>query len=224
MVASMPSRLAGWNKHCDTGAQAVQFPVRPSSRFESRPRMGEFTSILANLKNGEPQSEALSALFESAYDELKRIAHSRLKRNQAITLLDTTALVHESYLRFLHAGKLDLEDRAHFISYAARVMRSVIVDFVRRSSAERRGGEQVHVSFTTEHENIAAREDDVLRLDDALDALQTVDPNLVRIVEMRFFAGLSVDDVAGALGQSPRTIAREWQKARLILSDAIRDN
>ena len=184
--------------------------------------MGEFTAVLATLKDGEPQPAALNALFESAYGELKRIAHSRLKRNQPITMLDTTALVHESYLRFLNAGKLDLTDRTHFIGYAARVMRSVIVDFVRHRAAERRGGEQVHVSFSTEHENIAAKEDDVLRLNDALNELQSVDAGLVKIVEMRFFAGLSVDEVAQALALSPRTVAREWQKARLILSDAIR--
>ncbi|MEQ1519353.1 MAG: ECF-type sigma factor [Usitatibacteraceae bacterium] len=184
--------------------------------------MGEFTSILASLKDGEPRSEALNALFDSAYAELKRIAHSRLKRNQPITMLDTTALVHESYLRFLQAGKLDLEDRVHFIGYAARVMRSVIVDFVRSRSAERRGGDQVHVSFSTEHENLAAKEDDVLRLNDALTDLQAIDPNMVKIVEMRFFAGLSVEEVASALSLSPRTIAREWQKARLLLSDTIR--
>lgn len=184
--------------------------------------MGEFTAVLATLKDGEPQPAALNALFESAYSELKRIAHSRLKRNQPITMLDTTALVHESYLRFLHAGKLEIDDRKHFIGYAARVMRSVIVDFVRHRTADRRGGDHVLVSFSTDHENIAAKEDDVLNLNDALDALQKVDPDLVRIVEMRFFAGLSVDEVAEALALSPRTVAREWQKARLILSDAIR--
>ncbi len=186
--------------------------------------MGKFTTVLAGLSAGELQPEGLDALFVSAYDELKRIAHSRLKAHQPITLLDTTALVHESYMRFLSAGKLDLEDRAHFITYAARVMRSVIVDFVRARSAERRGGAQVHVTFSTEHEQIAVQEDDVLRLDDALVELQNVDPGLVRIVEMRFFAGLSVEEVAESLGLSPRTVFREWQKARIILSDAMRNS
>ena len=184
--------------------------------------MGEFTAVLKSLQNGTPDPAALNVLFESAYGDLKRIAHSRLAHNQPITMLDTTALVHKSYMRFLNAGKIDLDDRAHFIGYAARVMRSVIVDFIRRRTTDRRGGEQIHVSFTTEHENIAAKEDDVLRLDDALAALQAVDPGLVTIVEMRFFAGLSVDEVAAALEMSPRTVAREWQKARLILSDALR--
>ena len=185
--------------------------------------MGTFTTVLAGLNAGDLQPEGLDALFVSAYDELKHIAHSRLANHQPITLLDTTALVHESYMRFLRAGKLDIEDRAHFIAYAARVMRSVIVDFVRSRSAERRGGEQMHITFSTEHEQIAAKEDDVLRLDDALAQLQSIDPGLVKIVEMRFFAGLSVDEAAEALGLSPRTVFREWQKARLILSDAIRD-
>jgi len=183
--------------------------------------MGDFTAVLKSLNSGKADPAALNLLFESAYGDLKRIAHSRLQHNQPITLLDTTALVHESYMRFLNAGKIDLDDRAHFIGYAARVMRSVIVDFIRRRATDRRGGDLIHVSFSTDHENIAAKEDEVLRLDDALAALQAVDPALVTIVEMRFFAGMSVDEVAAALAMSPRTVAREWRKARLILADAL---
>jgi RNA polymerase sigma factor (TIGR02999 family) len=184
--------------------------------------MGDFTEVLARLRQGEAAPEALDGLFAAAYDDLKRLAHQRLRRNEPVTQLDTTALVHESYLRFVHAGKIDFADRTHFIGYAARVMRSVIVDFVRARAAERRGGDQLHVTLTPEVAENEVREVEVIRLDEALAALETLDPALVRIVEMRFFAGLSVDEVAGVLDKSPRTVARDWQKARLILSDAIR--
>lgn len=185
--------------------------------------MGDLTQVLAGLRRGDATPAALDGLFAAAYDDLKRLAHQRLRRNEPVTLLDTTALVHESYLRFLNAGRIEFADRTHFIAYAARVMRSVIVDFVRARNAERRGGDRVHVTLTPEIADNAVREVEVIRLDEALAALEGVDPDLVRLVEMRFFAGLSVDEVAEATGRSPRTVAREWQKARLVLSDSIRE-
>jgi RNA polymerase sigma factor (TIGR02999 family) len=183
--------------------------------------MGDFTAVLARIHDGDATPEAVNELFDAAYGDLKELARNRLRLSGPMTLLDTTELVHESYMRFLKVGHIELADRARFLGYASRVMRSVIVDFVRRRSAERRGGDEVHVTLNTGHENIAAREEDFLRLDDALNALAGVDAQLVRIVEMRFFAGLSVDEVAAALDVSPRTVFREWDKARMILRDAI---
>lgn len=183
--------------------------------------MGQFTAVLSRIHQDGASPEAVNELFDAAYGELKDLARHRLRSSGHHTLLDTTALVHESYLRFLKAGRLEVEDRARFMGYAARVMRSVIVDFVRRRSAERRGGGELHVTLDTEHENIAAREADFLKLDDALTELAAADAQLVRITEMRFFAGLTVDEVAATLGLSPRTVAREWEKARMILRDAI---
>ncbi len=183
--------------------------------------MGHFTSVLSRIHSNGTSPEAVNELFDAAYGDLKDLAHRRLRASGHHTLLDTTALVHESYLRFLKAGRVEVEDRACFMGYAARVMRSVIVDFVRRRAAERRGGRELHVTLDTEHENIAAREEDFLKLDDALSELAAIDPQLVRITEMRFFAGLSVDEVAQVLGLSPRTVFREWEKARMILRDAL---
>lgn len=185
--------------------------------------MGEFTQVLEQLHASVGRPEAMNALFEAAYGDLKALAHQRLRRNEPITFLDTTALVHESYMRFLQAGKIELADRAHFLAYTARVMRSVIVDFVRRSAADRRGGELVHVTFNTEHGQLAAKEEDFIRLDEALAALEETDPQIVRIVEMRFFAGLSAEEVADALGLSRTTLFREWRKARMVLAEAIRN-
>lgn len=185
--------------------------------------LGEFTEALRGLSAGRCGGDAVNALFQVTYDDLKRLAHERLRRNQPVTALNTTALVHESYLRFLAASRLDLEDRSHFMVYAARVMRSVIVDMVRRRSAQRRGGGEVHLTLGPEIEAVVAKEDDLLQMDEALTALARVDPQLVEIVEMRYFAGLSVDEVAKHVGLSPRTVFRQWDKARLVLLDALRE-
>jgi RNA polymerase sigma factor (TIGR02999 family) len=186
--------------------------------------VGEFTQALMDLRSGNTGSDAVNALFQVTYEDLKRLAHERLRRNYPVTGLDTTSLVHESYLRFLGASQLDLQDRGHFMVYAAKVMRSVIIDMVRRKSAERRGGDGVHVTLGTGiRDEVAANEDELLHVDDALCALGRVDPHLVQIVEMRYFAGLSVDEVAEHLELSARTVFRQWEKARLVLLDALRE-
>jgi RNA polymerase sigma factor (TIGR02999 family) len=183
--------------------------------------MGQFTQALADLQAGDKNSAAVNALFQVTYDDLKRLAHERLQRNVRLTALDTTSLVHESYLRFLKATRIDLEDRAHFMAYAARVMRSVVVDMVRQRLADRRGGNAALVTLGTEIRDMVGRDEDLLQLDDALAALGRADAQLVQIVEMRYFAGLSVDQVAEHLGLSPRTVFRLWEKARLVLFDAL---
>src|SRR5215469_16685592 len=107
----------------------------------------DITTLIAAVRRGE--NEAIGQLFSELYPELRRLAHARLKRSAAPQLLDTTSLVHESYLRFQKAGQVQVSDRAHFLAYAARVMRSVVVDFARESSAQRRGGQDVHIPLDT---------------------------------------------------------------------------
>lgn len=184
--------------------------------------MGDFTRALADLRAGVPDTDAVNSLFSITYEDLKQLAHQRLRRSAPVTALDTTSLVHESYLRFQKAARLDLEDRAHFIVYAAKVMRSVVIDMARRRSAERRGGDEILLTLNTEVRDMVATEADLLQLDDALSALARVDAQLVQIVEMRYFAGLSVDQIAEHTGLSPRTVFRQWEKARLVLLDALR--
>src|SRR5688500_8290764 len=119
-----------------------RFPARDRRRealIASGP-MGEFTQALDDLRSGRAATDAVNALFRATYDELKQLARARLRRNAPITTLDTTAVVHESYLRFLNSAGLALEDRRHFLIYAARVMRSVVVDMTRRRCAARRDG------------------------------------------------------------------------------------
>lgn len=161
-------------------------------------------------------------LFELLYRELRQLAHARLRKNEPMTLLDTTSLVHETYLRVAKAGRLDIGDRGQFLAYAAHVMRSIVVDFVRQRRAERRGGDQEHLTLDTGvAEGVQTPEDEILRVNDALEELGKLDERLVKVVEMRFFAGLSDGDIATAMGVNERTVRRDWQKARMILSLAL---
>ncbi len=138
------------------------------------------------------------------------------------TLLDTTALVHEAYLRLFKAGAIEANDRGHFMGYAAQVMRSIVVDFVRRRSADRRGGDAIHIDIDVAAAHIVdPREREVLQIHEALQELEKIDPRLVKVVEMRYFAGMTEEEVADALDRSVRSIARDWEKARLFLATTL---
>ena len=183
--------------------------------------MTPVTDLLAAAQSGDVQ--AVDKLFAALYEELHRIAHLQLRRNAPVTLLDTTSLVHESFLRLLKAGSLKPSDRAHFLGYSARAMRSIVVDAVRRRMTERRGGNLVHLDVDAARD-VAHNpgEDEIMRVNDALNELARVDERLVRVVEMRYFAGMQEQEVADALGVSVRTVARDWEKARLFLAATIR--
>jgi RNA polymerase sigma factor (TIGR02999 family) len=169
-----------------------------------------------------PAPETADELFRLMYQDLRRLASSRLRRSENITMLDTTALVHESYLRFQHQTGLDGLSQGQFLAYAARVMRFVVIDFVRQRHAERRGGDHLHVTLNTDlAESIAVKDDDVIRIHEAIEELARVDDRLARIVEMRCFAGLDELAIAEALGITDRTVRRDWQKARLLLKAVL---
>ncbi len=167
---------------------------------------------------------ALDRLFDTAYGELRRMAHQRLFRAAAITSLDTTALVHECYLRLAKLGGFRTEDRPYLMCYAARAMRSIIIDLLRQRGAARHGGDAVRVTLDPQHElATSAAEEHILRVNEALEELQSVDARLARVVEMKYFAGLEFDQIGQALGVSERTAQRDWKKARLWLDAALRD-
>jgi len=173
-------------------------------RARDVPPPAHLTELLASAREGD--QDAAGAAFALLYHELRRLARAKLRQHRSITLLDTTSLVHESYLKLVGADALPVADRHHFFAYAARVMRSVIVDFARARAAERRGGEAEHVVLDTSiSERIAAPESDVLRVHEALDVLAQADAELAQVVEMRYFGGLSETDVADALGLSERS-------------------
>jgi RNA polymerase sigma factor (TIGR02999 family) len=178
------------------------------------------TDLIRRAQGGD--NGALQSIFESTYEELRRMARNRLRLVDRNALLDTTALVHECFLRFANAKQLSVSDRLHFFRYAGRAMRSVIVDLARASLAERRGGGAEHRSLsTTIGELPAAGEEEVLRVHEALDDLAIYDGRLVQVVEMRYFAGMTEAEVAEALGVTERTIRRDWEKARLLLARAL---
>lgn len=162
------------------------------------------------------------ALFAHLYQELRRLARSRLASGGRHTLLDTSALVHEAFMRMQRDGLVALKDREHFLAYAATTMRSIVIDFVRRRSAERRGGGIEHVTLDTRAgEAIGTSDDEILEVHEALQVLAKVDERLVRVVEMRYFAGLTDLEIASALGVTDRTVRRDWERARLLLAQML---
>ena len=183
--------------------------------------MDQLADLLQRAQDGDAASR--DKLFAAAYEELRTLARAQLRGGGRNTLLDTTVLVHESFLRFMQAGQLNGSERGHFFSYAGRIMRSVIVDFARKRQAERRGGNAEHVSLDTQlAEDVRANDEDLIRIDEALQALQEVDSRLVQVVEMRFFVGMTEAEVADALGVADRTVRRDWEKAKLLLLATLR--
>lgn len=169
-----------------------------------------------------PTPESVQALFPALYSELRRLARSRLASGGRHTLLDTSALVHEAFLRMQRGGGVALKDREHFMAYAATTMRSVVIDFVRRRSADRRGGDAEHVTLDTRAaEALGASDDEILAVHEALQTLAQVDERLVRVVEMRYFAGLTDLEIGAALGVTDRTVRRDWERARLLLAEML---
>jgi RNA polymerase sigma factor (TIGR02999 family) len=180
-----------------------------------------FTDLIQRARHGD--AAALQGVFDVAYTELRSLARVRLRKSGRNALLDTTALVHEAYLRFANAGRLNVDDRAHFLRYASHAMRSVIVDTVRERVAARRGGGAPHVTLNSEVDRPAdASETEILRVHEALEELALRDARLVQVVEMRYFAGMTDAEVGAALGLNERTVRRDWEKARLLLAEALR--
>jgi RNA polymerase sigma factor (TIGR02999 family) len=167
----------------------------------------------------------LDELFAQAYHDLRRLARSRLRSGGRNTVLDTTALVHESYLRLSRMEGVAFPDRTRFLVYAGRAMRSIIVDIARERLAERRGGDALHLTLTgagVEELPHPGGEEHIVRVSDALDALARADPRMAQVVEMKYFAGLNEAEIAAALGVTDRTVRRDWEQARLFLAEALR--
>jgi RNA polymerase sigma factor (TIGR02999 family) len=179
-------------------------------------------SDLVSLADSGDQ-EALRGLFDATYDDLRALARIRLHVQHGKLLLDTTALVHESFLRFAGAGQLRIHDRQHFMCFASKVMRAVVVDHVRECVAARRGGGAVHITLTTQLGSAATDgAAEILRVHEALEELAALDQRMSQVVEMRYFAGMTETEIAEALGVTDRTVRRDWEKARLLLLDALK--
>lgn len=186
-----------------------------------RSRMSEITELIQRANAGDIQ--ARDQLFAALYRDLRRLAHARLNRSETITLLDTTSLVHDAYLKLLNARELHFADRGKFLAYAAKAMRSIVVDEIRKRRADQRGGAAEHVELDTSVSDAAQKDDEqVMRVHEALEDLSSLDARLGSVVEMRFFAGLSEADIADALGVTERTVRRDWDKARTLLFSALK--
>lgn len=183
--------------------------------------MGDVTGLLRQAAADD--RTAIDELFALLYHDFHRMARTRLAGNRPMTLLDTTGLAHEAYLRLRNAERIDVDSRARLMAYVSQMLRAIIVDFARKRSAERRGGGHVHVTLDDNVADAVAEADaDVEHIADALDVLETADPRLKRIVEMRYFGGMNDSEIAEVLGVTPRTVGRDWQRARLMLSVALK--
>ena len=178
---------------------------------------GPITKILSSLRSGG--DEAFEDLFPLVYDELRKIAGGYFSRERSNHTIQTTALVYEAFLRLSKQSTIDFESRTHFFGVAARLMREILIDHARRHNSEKRGGEsRTRITLDGAVYFGDKKQLDVLAIDEALTILESLDERQARIVEMKFFAGLNVDEIAEVLQISPATVKREWSSAKLFLS------
>ena len=177
---------------------------------------GEVTRLLEAAEAGD--GEALERLVPLVYEDLRRVAHRQLDREGGGHTLQTTALIHEAYLKLAAGGAVSASGRAHFLAIAARAMRQVLVDYARRRKAAKRGGGVISVTLGDEAQPADTSAEDLLALDDALKEL---DPRQRQVIECRFFGGMEERDIAEALGVSERTVRRDWVKARAWLYKSL---
>jgi RNA polymerase sigma factor (TIGR02999 family) len=196
-------------------------PMTPTPEPDPLPPI---TLLLRQATHGN--REALDQVFESLYPDLRRVARARLHQQGRPESLNTTSLVHESFMRLAGTASLRLEDRKHFFAYAAKTMRNVIIDAAREHLAERRGGGAEHVTLggtAALQVPASSASEDLLRVNEALQELETIDPELAELVEMRYFGGYSEAEIAELKGVNERTVRRRWDKARAWLFVALGD-
>jgi len=179
----------------------------------------DVTQLLQAWSEGEER--ALDKLMPLVYRELHRLAQRYMAHERPGHTLQTTALVNESYLRLVDAGKVNFQNRAHFFAVSAQLMRRILVEFARRHGSQKRGGEVQRVSLEESVVVYGERGADLVALDDALQALAAIDPRRSRVVELRFFGGLSVEETAEVLGVSPETVMHDWKLAKAWLLRAM---
>lgn len=175
----------------------------------------QIAELLAAVRDGE--AGALERLFPLVYDELHELAHRQVRRMEAGQTLDTTALLHEAYLELCGRPRSGWNDRNHFVAVAATVMRHLLVDNARARAAQKRGGDLKRTPLEGLSAAVPAPAEDLLALDEALVRLGEVDERLVRLVEMRFFGGLTENEIGEVLSVSERTVKRDWRKAKALL-------
>jgi RNA polymerase sigma factor (TIGR02999 family) len=180
------------------------------------------TQILSEIKNGNPI--ALNELLPLVYDELRRLAQSYLRNERSNHTLQPTALVHEAYLRMLGQKEIEWQNRAHFFGVSARLMREILIEYARMKNRQKRGGEFKTQIALDDAVSFSGRNDlDVISVDEALTKLEKLDERQAKIVEMKFFGGLTVEEIGEVLSISPATVKREWTSAKLLLYKMLND-
>lgn len=175
----------------------------------------QVTELLVRWRGGD--KEALDSLMPLVYDELRRIAQHYLNNERSDHTLQGTALVHEAYVRLAHQDLPQWQNRAHFFAVAAQLMRQILVDYARSHRASKRGGDVYKLALEDAEEQAQAAGLDIVALDDALKTLSVMDAQQSKVVELKFFGGLSIEDTAEVLGISPSTVKRDWVTARAWL-------
>jgi RNA polymerase sigma factor (TIGR02999 family) len=178
------------------------------------------SSLITSAERGDPA--ATEALFTALYDELHRVAKRELARHGWGVSLGATSLLHEAYLDLSRRESVQFPDRNRFMAYAARVMRGLIIDYVRNRQAQKRGGQFELTTISTDVAAAVASERELIEVSDALDELAKTDPLLAEVVDLKFFCGFSFAEIATIKGVSERTVQRSWQKARIYLHRAVR--
>lgn len=176
---------------------------------------GDVTALLIDWNNGNRQ--ALDALLPLVYDELRRLAARYLRRERPGHTLQGTALVHEAYIRLIDQSRVEWQNRAHFFGVAAQMIRRILVDHARAKKSAKRGGAAPKLTLDESLDLPQGPDIDLVRLDDALSDLERIDPQQARMVELRFFTGLSIEETAAALKVSPATVKRDWVLAKAWL-------
>jgi RNA polymerase sigma factor (TIGR02999 family) len=191
-----------------------------ASSDEAPPDPGEITRLLISISEGD--RNALNHLFPVVYAELRALAHRQLVHIRPGDTLQTTALVHEAYLKLVGTDRPEWHDRRHFFAVASRAMRQISVDYARARGTQKRGGNAPTLTLDEERLPIADRAHELVQLDQALTELESLSARQGQVVELRFFGGLTVEETAAVMDVSERTVKREWQKARAFLFDALR--
>ena len=182
-------------------------------------RAGEITRLASAWGRGE--DGAFDRLVELVYDDLRALARRHLRVGERDALVDTTVLVHEAWLRLAGVDGALWESRAQFFAFCSKAMRRILIDFARRRNADKRGGTRVRVPLADDTASVESETEDLLVVEQVLSRLETRSPRMAGVVECRFFGGLSVDETAEALGTSPRTVERDWARARAYLKAAL---
>jgi RNA polymerase sigma factor (TIGR02999 family) len=181
----------------------------------------DVSAVIAAIRSGD--RDAVDRLFAAVYDELRRMARGQRLRWDGDATLDTTALVHEAYLKLVAGRSLEWADRAHFMAVAARAMRHILVNYAERGRTAKRGGGALHMSLEEANPVPVENADELLALDESLHALASVNPRQAQVVECRFFGGLGMRETAEAIGISRATAERDWMQASAWLRERLED-